>query len=153
MSTLANQAVSTLAEAMRTPKKSKNGFSLIELLIVMAIMGILAAIAYPSYSQYVIKTKRSDAHLALLSAAQTMERCKSTSYSFINCTLTKTTSPEGHYSIALTPAPTASTFTIVATPLGGQTKDTECTTMLIDHRSTRSSTPGAAGQDANMCWN
>ncbi|MBU2711865.1 type IV pilin protein [Zooshikella harenae] len=52
----------------------KNGFSLIELLIVIAIIGIIAAIAYPSYQSHVIKTRRADAQAALLQMSQAMER-------------------------------------------------------------------------------
>ena len=136
------------------PSKPLTGFSLIELLIVIAIIGILAAVAYPSYTSYVIKTKRSDGTLALMEAVQAMERCKSTTFSYLNCTLTgqQTTSPEGHYAIALTPDPTASTFTVVATPQGNQTADTKCATILIDHLGTQSSSPGTDGADDNNCW-
>lgn len=134
--------------------KSK-GFSLIELLIVIAIIGILAAVAYPSYGNYVIKTKRSDGAFALLEAVQAMERCKSTQFSYAGCTLTGglTLSPESHYTIALSPAPTASTFTIVATPQGSQTSDAECTSISINHLGTQASKPGADDTDANGCWN
>ena len=140
----------------RLVKKSNasSGFSLIELLIVIAIIGILAAVAYPSYGAYVTKTKRTDGTLALLEAVQSMERCKSTSFSYANCTLSGgiTTSPEGHYLLSLTPAPTSSTFTIQAIPQGTQAGDTECASMSISHLGEQTSTPGTAGTDANNCW-
>lgn len=136
------------------PSKPLTGFSLIELLIVIAIIGILAAVAYPSYTSYVIKTKRADGTLALMSAVQAMERCKSTTFAYTNCTLTgqQTISPEAHYTIVLSPDPTASTFLIVATPQGNQTSDTECATISIDHLGIRTSTPGSDGADDNRCW-
>ncbi len=135
-------------------KNSASGFSLIELLIVIAIVGILAAVAYPSYTSYVIKTKRADGTFGLLEAVQAMERCKSTKFTYAGCTLSgqQTLSPEKHYNIALDPAPTASSFTIVATPQGAQTNDTECASMSIDHLGNQTSTPGTAGQDTNQCW-
>jgi len=136
-------------------KSASSGFSLIELLVVIAIIGILAGIAYPSYTSYVIKTKRADGTFGLLEAVQSLERCKSTQFSYANCTLTgqQTISPEQHYTIALNPAPTASSFTVVATPQGSQVNDTDCATISIDHLGNQTSTPGTAGQDTNGCWN
>jgi len=132
-----------------------NGFSLIELLIVIAIIGILAGIAYPSYNDYVLKSKRSDGALAIMSATQAMERCKSTQFSYANCTIPGQLqiSPDRHYTLELSPAPTASTFTVVATPQGSQVHDTDCATMSMNHLGLRTSTPGAADSDSNNCWN
>lgn len=142
------------------PAKAKfqskpSGFSLIELLVVIAIIGILVAVGYPSYTDYVIKAKRADGTFGLLSAVQSLERCKATQFSYANCTLSgqQTLSPEKHYTIALNPAPTASTFSIVATPEGKQANDGECTSMTIDHLGIQSSTPGTTDADDNGCWN
>jgi len=81
-----------------TGQARKHGFSLVELLVVIAIISILIAVGYPSYRDTMIKSKRSDAHLALLSAVQAMERCKSTQFRFTGCTLPAqlATSPEGY---------------------------------------------------------
>jgi len=125
------------------------GFSLIELLIVVAIIGIVSAIAYPSYSEYVKKTRRSDAQLALLSAVQAMERCKSTRYSYVGCTI-PASSPEGHYELAISDR-TGSAFTLTATATSDspQAGDTGCTALTIDETSAR----GPTETDGSIpCW-
>lgn len=63
-------------------KQYKNGFTLIELMIVVAIIGILATIAYPSYHAYIKKTRRSDAEGALVSLANAMERYYTENYKY-----------------------------------------------------------------------
>ncbi|MGM0544715.1 MAG: type IV pilin protein [Pseudomonadota bacterium] len=77
----------------------QHGFTLIELMIVLAIVGIVAAIAYPSYTRYAQKSLRTDAHAALMQAASALERCNTQSYSYANCDDVPTNSPEGHYTI------------------------------------------------------
>lgn len=132
----------------RLARRLSAGFTLIEVLIVVAIIGILAAIAYPSYGEYVTKTRRSDGHLALLSAMQAMERCKSTTYSYVGCGVAAD-SNENYYTLALSDQ-TATTFTITATAAGAQANDTECPSLTIDHTSTR----GPVIVDGTApCWN
>lgn len=127
------------------PKMRAQGFTLIELMITIAIIGILAGIAYPQYGSYVQKTRRTDGHLALLEEVQTLERCKSTRYSYANCTLSRSTSPESNYAMTLTK--TASTFTITATGQGNQANDTECKVMTIDQLGARTPDP-----ESSNCW-
>jgi len=131
-------------------RRAASGFSLIELLIVIAIIGIISAVAYPSYSEYVQKTRRTDAQLSLLSGVQAMERCKSTRYTYVGCTV-PTTSPEGHYTLAISDR-TGSAFTLTATAVTGglQAGDTGCTALTIDETSAR----GPTADDGSVpCWN
>ncbi len=124
------------------PLSKHSGFSLIELMITVAIIGILAAFAYPNYIEHVTNSRRSDGHLAMLAAAQKMERCKATNYSYAGCTLTSDTSPEEYY--GMTVNTTATGFTITATAAGAQANDTDCSVMTLNHQSVRTPTTG--------CW-
>ncbi|WP_404471819.1 prepilin-type N-terminal cleavage/methylation domain-containing protein [Vreelandella venusta] len=80
--------------------KRQRGFTLIELLIAVVIIGIIASIAYPSYTRYVERSVRSDGQTALLQAASEMERCYSRDYTYEECDLEMTVSPSGHYDIS-----------------------------------------------------
>jgi len=110
-------------------KQSRIGFTIIELLIVMAIVGILAAIAVPMYTGYLERTRRADAKTALeqLRAAQEMRRAERGSYS-TNLTELRTTwgvqsNPIGYYNLQWSGNPTPNTWTAEAAPFGSQTSD------------------------------
>ncbi|RUR25692.1 prepilin-type N-terminal cleavage/methylation domain-containing protein [Vreelandella andesensis] len=78
----------------------QHGFTLIEMLITVAIIGIVAGIAYPSYTRYVERSLRTDAHAGLLQAASELERCYSRQYAYTDCSVT-TASPDGNYAITV----------------------------------------------------
>src|ERR1044072_419866 len=118
----------------RVPVRRSAGVTLIELMIVVVIVGILAAIAYPSYRGYVLRSHRSDAKVALERTAQTLERCytNSTPRTYASCPAlatviagTATTSETGYYSIAI-PTANATAFSITATAVAGQLADADC---------------------------
>lgn len=123
------------------------GFTLIELMIVVAIVGILASIAYPSYQEQVRKSRRTDATISLLNAAQALERCYTMQNTFVGCTVPES-SDDGHYTIAATLA--ATTYTLTATPTEGdpQASDTRCTTFTLTHTGVRK----AEGTLGDECW-
>ncbi len=139
-------------------RKARLGFTLIEVLIVVAIIGILAAIAYPSYGEYVKKTRRSDGHLALLNAAQSMERCKATAYTYSGCSPTPTLSPEGFYTIALDGNATATAFVLQATPASGslQANDSDCPKLTLNSRGQKGASKSGEGDTStdmtSTCW-
>jgi len=116
--------------------KRKNGFTLIELLIAVAIVGILASIAYPSYMDSVTKSRRADAQAALLGFAQAMERHYTTTGSYTGAgtagsntgapTIFSTKSPidgsDTYYNLTIESA-AVTTYTLKATAVGSQLGD------------------------------
>lgn len=132
--------------------RNKNpGFTLIELMIVVTVVAILAAIAIPAYSDYVTRARRSDAQAALLEASQGLERCYSmyNRFDHADCPITVPfSSPDGYYSITGTIESNAYALTAAPTSGGPQADDTDCKTLTINQLNRR----GATGEDVDACW-
>ena len=133
-------------------RKHGAGFTLIELMIVVAIVALIVAIAYPSYTRYIEQARRADAKSALLDAAQRLERCYTQNNTYVGCNIPNT-SPDGFYTIALgtgDDATTATYFRVNATRQGVQTSDTRCGDYWLDSRGDRGVTSASLGPD--RCW-
>lgn len=124
---------------------------MLELLIAVAIMGVLAAIAYPSYVNSVRESNRSDAKAGLSDAAQRMQRCYTLSNSFKECPALGTySSPEGLYNIEVALAGGGAGFVATAKAAKApQTKDTKCPTFTLNHLGEKTPNPAT---DTNGCW-
>ncbi|WP_263078200.1 type IV pilin protein [Endozoicomonas sp. Mp262] len=111
------------------------GFSFIEVIITLVIIAILSAIAYPSYQQYVLETRRSDAYVALTVAAAEQERLYTLNHSYVNDIdqLGDGQSPEGFYDISVVAEDGG--YTLTAEPVSGgvQAQDTDCLSITLDH--------------------
>ena len=132
------------------------GFSLIELLITVAIIGMLVAIAIPMYSDYVTRSRRADGQAKLMQVAQELKRCY-TQYSKYNdnsCSVVSSgtvnePSDQRFYVISASGgALTESNFTLTATPQNEQADDTDCTALTLTHLGEQSAT----GDDPDSCW-
>ena len=146
-----------------------HGFTLLELMIVVAIVGILAAIAVPSYQKYVMQSRRTDAKNAVLDLASREERFFSVNNTYTNSApalgygptsafpLAVNASGQSYYNLSVPTVTTATAtvaagFTGLATPTGSQTADSTCYAYQIDQLGTQTNWNGATQLAGTGCW-
>lgn len=138
-------------------KKNSRGFTLLELMVVVAVVAILATVAYPSYQRFMMQSRRSDAIQGLLSAQLQQEeyRVRTGTYagngqgSLIGLTNTS------YYNFAVVSAAGASgvpTYSLTATAVGSQLNDTNCRTLSINNADLKTSS-SSTGTASTGCWN
>lgn len=137
----------------------KSGFTLIELLIVIAIIGILAGIAYPSYMQHVLKSKRSEAQSSLIEIANRQEMYYLDHHRYatnLNTHLGLSANPfmteNNYYSIATSSSTATIDFTLTATAFGTQANDADCEKLIITQDGEKTA-ENSTGTVVTGCWN
>ena len=145
-----------------TPARKQGGITLLELMIVVAIVALLTSIAYPSYMRYVVSSKRTAATSALLRIADRQQQFFMDNKSYANDLTdlgfdanpyviaddgTSSGSGDSVYSISLSNV-TATTYTLTAAPLYGQlTRDTACGSLTLNQIGDKGSSGGG-----DNCW-
>lgn len=141
---------------MSSSRASQSGFTLIEVIITVAIIGIIAAVAVPSYSRYVTEARRTDAITFLAEVAGEQQRyfTENNQYAadmkelgYGNAATFE--SPEGHYVVSVSNPGGSGRFLLTATPVSGgkQASDAECLAFTINDTGARKNT-GSLGD----CW-
>lgn len=153
--------------------KKEKGFTLVELMIVVAILGIISSIALPSYVEHVRQAKRADAKVELLKIAQMQESFFVQNMSYaqklggagggtLGLTGVTIASEQNEYSIsmAVTPATcngsgadSCATFVLTATPTGNQLADTKCLGFTLSNTGLKGITASVAATEIKKCWN
>jgi len=134
-------------------KYKNSGFTLIEVMIAVAIVAILASVAYPAYQDQLEKGRRADGKALLTNMSQQLERCytKFGSYNNAGCTVvngTAQTSDDGFYEV--TPAGiAATTYNLTAVPQGVQATDTTCANLSLDQAGQQTYSGSGA---VSECW-
>ena len=160
-------------------KPGANGFTLMEVMITVVIIGILASIAYPSYTRYVAETRRSDATINMTRIAAQQEKffteCGTYTTNFngvisasppaLRCTglgIGPTASPfttsDGYYEIVITPgtAGIANSFRLTSAPVPTSSQfaadNLKCTTITITNTGAKGASGTDNGPNGGKCW-
>jgi type IV pilus assembly protein PilE len=148
--------------------RSSRGFTLIELMVTIVVATILVAIAVPSYTSQIRKSRRTEARTALLDLASREERFNSTNSAYTSTPASlgytgawPVTVGSGYYKVTVivctavtctTDAGTGAAFLLTAAPITPQDKDTICGSFTLDSMGSQQVT-GAAAATPSTCWN
>jgi type IV pilus assembly protein PilE len=153
---------------IRPRRGRQTGFSLVELVVVMMIAALLAAIAVPMYLNQVRESRRTDARSALLDLAGREERYYATNNAYTNSALNlgygnnawPITVGSGYYQITVSvPAvapdpnpPGAPSYSVTAVPISTQVKDTTCASLTVDSGGQQTALDTSNNTQSSACW-
>jgi type IV pilus assembly protein PilE len=155
--------LSSIGENLNKINVKQKGITLLELMIVVAIIGILAGIAYPSYQSSVMQSRRAEAHTSLFALKLAMEKargnCKyyagaigtsNSCGSSASASQVSFTDQSDYYNFSIT-SPSSSEYTLVATAVSPQTGDTSCAKITLKRDGTQSGLT-SGGAISSDCW-
>ncbi|TWH64054.1 type IV pilus assembly protein PilE [Azomonas agilis] len=140
--------------------QAKNGFTLLEMMVVVVLIGILAAIAYPNYIEYITHSNRTEGIALLSDAAARQERyfAQNSQYAInISSLGLSGTSASGYYTLTVTKDNDGDDggYTLTATPQGSQaTRDTVCRALTLDAKGVKGANGVKENEDGynDRCW-
>ena len=136
------------------------GFTLIELMVTVAIVAIIASIALPGYSSFTRQANRSDATKTMQLAAQSLERCYSRRFTYLGCNVNGTVmnngstmqTPNLYYTITFT-IPDAQDYTLTAVAAAApQTADNQCAQFALASTGAQTAQNNHANPTTKACW-
>ena len=151
-------------------RQVQSGFTLLELMIVLVVVGILVTIAYPSFIEQIRKSRRADAITEVNQVAQAQERYRANNASYATHFIvvsgrmtgvgistdtnaaTTYTGTSGYYAMTLSNV-SATRYTITATASGTQASDARCTALILDVQGGNLTYDKTGSATANQCWN
>lgn len=139
-------------------KAYHHGFTLIELMIIVVVIGVLAAIAIPAYSDYVERARRADAKSSILAVQLEQEKWRANNTAYTSdltdlgfSSADNVDSVDGFYTIDIENGASTAGYTVNAVPVGSQAND-DCGTFTLTVTAASGAQATASGGSEEDCW-